>query len=306
MTDVAPMSKTKLHQFKWFIKEREAIRLKKEQGFERSRWTKDPVLKHYHFTNINRKHDTGTVFIINKLEQEMALGMKRYDVLFNAITYRAINNIETARVLFPLSAKGFRAEPYYRKLNEVKEQFGAVFSKAHQTCPYTHYIEGDETSGRKPKGKSDMNLTYANLAKWQAKWCREFKNEKAVFEAPTLMEAVDVLRTARMGPLSALQTALDLTLLSGPVVRFSNLDQVPSNTGSQLGLESLFGVKSQLEYDALLLSTAKRTGLSPAECEHALCEYSKWVRIGEGVGRKRIYRPATTHANVLGRSVRIG
>lgn len=45
-----------INQFLWFIKEREAIRRKKEAG-EPKPWTQDPILQQYRFCNVYREDD---------------------------------------------------------------------------------------------------------------------------------------------------------------------------------------------------------------------------------------------------------
>jgi len=50
----------------YFIWEREAIRLARENGHS-APWTKDPVLAKYKFTNIHRSDDRVSQWIIDKL-----------------------------------------------------------------------------------------------------------------------------------------------------------------------------------------------------------------------------------------------
>lgn len=50
------MNKENYNLFKYWIEEREAIRVKKESGVQQP-WTKDEILQKYRFTNVNRLND---------------------------------------------------------------------------------------------------------------------------------------------------------------------------------------------------------------------------------------------------------
>ena len=53
---------TNLETYVYWIKERESIRLKKEQGLPKP-WTDDPILQNYRFCNVEREKDTVSIWI---------------------------------------------------------------------------------------------------------------------------------------------------------------------------------------------------------------------------------------------------
>lgn len=285
MTEVAPLKRVKRKLFDYFVSERESIRLKRERGLH-SPWTKDPVLMKYHFTNIDRRHDTGTKWMIHMVDN---LSQSIENIVFNLMVYRAINNMKTAGYIHPLSFDAFDRRSYLKTLRQVEvENKGRVFSVAHQNCPFPGGRPTNWAKGR------DVIENYADVASYQAKWVR--KNANHLVSSEKMTDAISLLiNDGKMGPLTAGQTVLDLALIREELdevrVRFSLSDFIPVTQGSKLGLQALFGErKTWAEYDDLFLKFQPTTGLTFAQCEHALCEFSKYVRLQDGIGKKRLYR----------------
>ena len=61
-----PETVRSVESFLWFVWERECIRIAKENGHP-APWTDDPVLQKYSFTNIHRKDDRVTKWIIENV-----------------------------------------------------------------------------------------------------------------------------------------------------------------------------------------------------------------------------------------------
>lgn len=70
-----------------FIKEREAIRVKKERG-DAQPWTKDPILATYRFCNVHREHDRVSRWICDKWREPNA-GLA--DLWFAMVVARLLN-----------------------------------------------------------------------------------------------------------------------------------------------------------------------------------------------------------------------
>lgn len=82
-----------------FIREREAIRLKKGAGYERP-WTQDPVLQKYKFTNVKREHDWTTQRLIESFYgQQCAEVASPEEILINAAVFRYFGRYEFAQAV---------------------------------------------------------------------------------------------------------------------------------------------------------------------------------------------------------------
>lgn len=283
--------KSTLSEFKKFVKERERIRLKKAAGAP-APWTKDPVLAKYHFTNIDRDHDTGTRWAHSLMDGAAEYGTNA-DVLFNVMCYRIINNIDTARATLPVWARTFNASKYEKQLRTIRESGHKVFSKAHQNN--TFMLKPHEYGAT----KIDALKLYAEIARRQSKWVMRGGWER-FRKATNINEAVDLLvNETHMGRFTATQATLDMLYCPAGVnardwVTFTRHDAVkvynPVQAGSGLALMSMFGCRGP-EVNAKLLEVASMMRLAPIVVEHALCEFSKYVRLQNGDGRKRLYVP---------------
>lgn len=109
-----------------FIKEREAIRVKKEDGKPRP-WTKDPILDKYRFCNVHREDDRVTRWLRSNYYSRFA---GNPDIWFTAVVARLLNNPESlnlvTEMLLPFDLKGF-----VKTLQEHKRFGGKIFNAAY-------------------------------------------------------------------------------------------------------------------------------------------------------------------------------
>lgn len=89
-------------EFFYFMREREAVRLRKEAG-EPWPWTKDEILQTYKFTNVKREHDRTTQGLIKLYRTAREWSAPKSSFLMNAAIYRYFGTLEFAR------SYGFRA-----------------------------------------------------------------------------------------------------------------------------------------------------------------------------------------------------
>jgi len=80
-----------------YIRAREAIRLRREQG-EDPPWTDDPILQKYKFTNVHRQHDR-TTRELYEVYQAHAPRSTPETVLYNCALYRYFGTSEFARAV---------------------------------------------------------------------------------------------------------------------------------------------------------------------------------------------------------------
>lgn len=81
----------------YYFNERELIRQKKEAGLPKP-WTDDPILQQYSFTNILRKHDKTSQYLINTYYNENFY-CSFEESLFNAMVFRYFGSISYARTV---------------------------------------------------------------------------------------------------------------------------------------------------------------------------------------------------------------
>lgn len=109
-----------------FIKEREAIRVKKEAGKPRP-WTKDPILGKFRFCNVHREDDRVTRWLRNNWYPRF-----RYDpdIWFAAVVARLLNFpdslIDVIEYTVPFKPTSFAAMLHGRKVQGLKN-FNAAY-----------------------------------------------------------------------------------------------------------------------------------------------------------------------------------
>jgi hypothetical protein len=254
---------TSLQRFQYFVEEREAIRLKKEAGLPFP-WTKDKVLRDNFFTNVNREYDRGTIFykenILNRCQGYA-------DLVWATLFYRLHNRVDTAILLnngaswgIPIKKADFR-----RDLEAAfKATGGKLLTGAHQVA-----VRGDVVSYLFLRGCQWSALAKITLFRLYS--CKELKEAiKELKELPGI------------GSFLANQVALDLSLHR--VFKFSPRQEGELGPGAKMGLKMLGNPN--------VWALAEGLGLSWAEIEHALCEFSKYQQIKTGQShRKRLYKP---------------
>ena len=93
----------------YYTNERESIRQKKEAGLPKP-WTDDPVLQQYSFTNILRRHDKTSRFLIDNYYSRKE-DCPFEEALFNAMVFRYFGSIAYAK------------EVGWTSLDELKDPF---------------------------------------------------------------------------------------------------------------------------------------------------------------------------------------
>ena len=286
----------------YFTWEREAVRLARENDLPREQWTSDPVLRRYKFTNIHRRHDRVTRWIIKEI---INLNLKHDDLWFALLVARLINWPPTLeRLLYeeviPCAAEDFNG----RAFSEVIEQFktvapgGKVYSGAymiyptkmdkggHKSAAIAKYILGDAV--KHAVGIRDVLFNAGDLPRIS---CFVYELSKC-FGISTFIAG---------------QVAADLTYAKGQLADAEDLyTYAPMGPGSQRGLNYLLERKpfagwTQEAFNGWLRrindSIKKELlikDLTLHDVQNIMCEYSKYCRVvlGEGIP-KTLYNPET-------------
>ena len=282
----------------YFIWEREAIRLARENG-HRAPWTKDPVLAKYKFTNICRCDDRVSVWVIDKL---ITPNLEREDLWFTLLIARLINWPPTLQVLIdkrvlPCTPADFDAEMFEHTLERIKNDGKKVYSGAYMLYP-TKMEPGGNKSKAVAKyiiGSAVENADSVQGSLWGT-------------GEPSIERFVGELsKCFGISTFVAGQVAADLTYAPGHLDQASDLYSfAPIGPGSSRGLNYLLGKApfatwKQKEFNAELSNVFSHivqhleiSDMTLHDVQNCMCEYSKYCRAVLGEGKpKTTYQPET-------------
>lgn len=106
-----------------FVRERHAIYLRRQAGAAPP-WTTDPVLANYHFTNVYRELDPGTVFIREQLQKNRDATLR--EKVLNLAVYRLCLHERSYSALGWLSLP-CNSHEFARRLHEIPEPFHGAY-----------------------------------------------------------------------------------------------------------------------------------------------------------------------------------
>lgn len=237
-----------------FIKEREAIRLKKEAG-EPQPWTNDEILANNHFCNIDRNDDTFTKWLTNNW-----LNISHWSDVNKLVAGRFFNT--PAPLIRLLKVDDTDYTGIWRAVTDSIAAGERVFN--YQA--YSRYLTAD-------------------IADKFAELMRETTEL-----IPVLPDALSVLykqlqKLYGIGPFLASQMTLDAPLIAGR--NFADKTTwVPVGPGSKRGIMRIIdepigkaAKMSDKQFIAYVQALSSEMGLPVSIIEHALCEYDKYCRL---------------------------
>lgn len=286
---------TSMDSLLYFVWEREAIRLARLNG-HLPPWTYDPILSKYKFTNIRRKHDRVSNWIIDVIINPYK---DRKDLWFTLLITRLINWPVTLNSLLmynviPCEPSNFNNKNFVKVIEDVKAEVGKVYSGAYMVYP----------TKMDPGGvKSEALAKHIINAAIQA------QNKIAESLTHNSIEAFvnELSKCFGISTFMAGQVAADLTYAEGHLDNAVDLyTYAPIGPGSSRGLNYLvnnapFASWGQEEFNNLLIAINELikeeleiTDLTLHDVQNIMCEFSKFVRtlIGEGKP-KTTYQPET-------------
>jgi hypothetical protein len=251
-------------------------------------WTDDEILRNYHFTNVHRELDRGTIalreLIINA---DIAVGLK----LFNVLLYRQINNEDCWRASVPLG---------YIHQNELGVLQARLAARLEAKQPVWTRA-WTRTSLSSFPGETYLERVFHGVNQWDTDaylnrltLAQDFKGWwKATADLPLF------------GDFTAYQVALDLTYLSPRFTddewcKVSGGDARWEQGSAAAGLDPYQKRDAQeAELEALgldwsLVAWDQKPRLTLADVEHTLCEYVKYLKHVNGRrpgNNHRRYRP---------------
>lgn len=258
------MNSTNLELFWYWIRQRELIRIRKEEGLPRP-WTGDPILQAYHFCNVHREDDRGT--------KEIHEAVRKYGPDFR--------NLPAAYTMARMfnSAQTFRYAVMHgqEELKLLQATGAKVFHTAYvvSTC-----------------GKSMNKIDYVYDV--VDKVYQTHIPDVGLEECHRALMSIDGL-----GSFMAAQVVADLRNHGWlkPLGEYEAKYWSAPGPGSIKGLNYIFGGANYTTYYVLVSNLydvmppdIKAMNIHGQDLQNCLCEFSKYMRHLNGEnGRKRYY-----------------
>ncbi len=267
-------------------------------------WTQDKILQKYKFCNVYRELDKGTFYLIKKLKN-----IKNRKIIFqNVVFYRFFNKYNLYEDLEINLIKEFNSKQVkilIEKFDNLKKNGNTIFNDAYLI------------SGNKTKEAKHVFILH-NLQKF-------FKDNnlekiiKKIDFSRTPKESFEIIKKIpSVGNFLAYEIWVDLSYFQFFKQNWIDNDFVNIGPGAKWGLELIYnkklGKKELLEkiyflhkYQSKYLDEIKKENkswkdiyykkcfsnfpyLSLRNIEHSLCEFRKYLRLKQGLGKKRYYK----------------
>ena len=291
---------TSVESLLYFVWEREAIRLARLNGLPRESWTTDPVFGKYKFTNIRRRDDRVSQWVVRNLVQPLR---RDRDLWFTLLVARIVNWPPTLEKLLyeeviPCSPEAFNPREFERVIEQFKRESEKVYSGAYMIYPTKLEPGGSKSRSIARHIIGDVVKRAEDIS--YALWRKDCE--------PSVERFVGALAQAYgVSTFMAGQVAADLTYAPGHLDSAEDLyTWAPMGPGSLRGLNYLHGRSpyagwAQVEFNSALQQLNSRirdelqiTDLTLHDVQNIMCEFSKYCRARLGEGKpKTIYNPET-------------
>ena len=292
-----PETVTTMSGLLYFIWEREAIRIARENGHS-APWTNDPILGKYKFTNIHRVDDRVSQWVLNNLITPYE---EREDLWFTLLIGRLINWPPTLAALLergviPCAPDEFDATEFVDVVEGCKVTQAKVYSGAYMVYPTKM-----DPGGNKSQAIA-THIIGAAIEKAEAIAYEATRPDRTLEQFVTVMSRCFGISTFMAG-----QVAADLTYSQVQMGKVPDIfTYAPIGPGSSRGLNYLLeraptagwgqenfnrelmkihqAVVDELDIDTMTLH----------DVQNCMCEYSKYCRTMLGEGKpKTTYQPET-------------
>lgn len=277
----------------YFVWEREVIRIVKSRGGERP-WTKDPVLDKYKFTNVRRRDDRVSRWIVDNI---IAPNKERQDLWFILLITRLINWPPTLQhlinedILFR-SAGDFNPTEFSYAVENFKALGNKVYSGAYMVYP----TKMDPGGVKSLAIARHIILPALDIG---------YEIDHVMFsDEPRIEDFVRELSSGfGISTFMAGQVAADLTYCSQLGEAVDLYSYAPIGPGSSRGLNYLldrspnagwttYGFNQELmKIREQIVNQLDITDLTLHDVQNVMCEFSKYCRTVLGEGKpKTIYQ----------------
>lgn len=279
----------------YFTWEREVIHVVKERGGE-TPYTSDPVFQKYKFTNIHRRDDRVSKWIIKEI---INLNLKNDDLWFSLLIARIVNWPPTLEKLIYEDIIGCDAEDFdpvgfVKTIENFKKESSKVYSGAYMIYPGKHgYVNKSDFLANVVLKSAVDNAIYVR---------------NVILGGGTIKSVVhELTKCFGISTFMAGQVVADLTYAKGHLDKADDLyNFAPMGPGSMRGLNYLLGRTPFAGWEQDSFNTElssinnniqkelKIVDLTLHDVQNIMCEYSKYCRVvlDEGVP-KTLYKPET-------------
>ena len=302
---LAPFVTTSIFDYYWyFAAERQQVFFNRLTG-SNERWTDDPIISEFKFTNAYRAADRVSQYLIRNVIYRDDLPTSANELFFRIILFKLFNKIETWIALEDafgaITYDDYDFDAYDSVLSGLMEAGVKIYSAAYITHP------GTSAFGQKKKHQNHLLLLEAMLSdelpKRLTKTTRMQDGYELLVQYPTI------------GDFLGYQLITDLNY--SELVDYSEMEFVVPGPGAVDGIAKCFESKGGLheveiiqwmadsqdrEFERLGLKFKSLWGrkLQLIDCQNLFCEISKYSRISHphisGISsRKRIKQKFTAN-----------
>jgi hypothetical protein len=265
-----------LDVMKYWMTEREAIRIQKDRGLPKP-WTKDPILREFKFCNVRREDDAVTRWFAKNWRNDHYWPHRNF--IPAIILGRTINWPDT------LNAIGF---PEVWNPSHCKEVMDRLQKQGRKVYTGAYMI----TAGPTGVSKNDWVLGNAET----------YFTKPPIIDSTSIQQSWENIIAAKypcVGPFIAGQVIADLKQTDHLLDAKDWRDWAPIGPGSARGLNRLHGrptvqgvgqtqaVKEMREVKQAL----DRGDLCLQDIQNCLCEFDKYMRVKTGQGKPRSSYP---------------
>ena len=256
-----PMNQEPLEILCKWVKERYLVHLKKDVQKLPSPWTDWDIMREFRFTNVLRKHDKESKFVVDSTYENPELSTE--EKILNAFIFRAYNKHETYALL------GFPRKKQLISWEEVLEMEKKITLKREENPTYCFCTSAFNTGGIKTcwgnfeDKDAAFDKTNSVESRFALLWNDLLKNDTAqkILNSKTAEEVGKEIRKVRgfAGEFLSFQVYVDLTYIPG--FSFTEDDWAVCGPGCKLGIGYLFGDETRsikntgYTYDELLYWT---------------------------------------------------
>ncbi|NKC11840.1 MAG: hypothetical protein GKR94_06450 [Gammaproteobacteria bacterium] len=281
---LAPAKVSQVYETYWrFAAERQAVFFHRVRG-SAPPWTRDPVLRHYKFTNAYRASDRVSQYLIRNVIYRSDLPDTPQDVCFRILLFKFFNKIETweflQHALGPITFEDYRFDRYDQALQRAMRGGQRIYSAAYIMPP------GTRAFGQAKKHQNHLLLLERMM--------REALPDRLA-QTRTMREGFEQLRSyPTIGDFLAYQFVTDINY--SEVTHFSEMEFVVPGPGARDGIRKCFVDSGGLNEPELIRfmadrqeEEATRLGLNfralwgrrlqLIDCQNLFCEVDKYARV---------------------------
>ena len=208
-----------------FASERQKIFFKRLRG-ESRRWTDDPILKLYKFTNAYRVADRVSQYLLKKVIYEGSQEPK--ELLFRILLFKLFNKIETweaiKKEVDEISYKEYSFNTYNRILERERRKGNSIYSAAYIMA------SGSTSFGNRYKHQNHLQLLDSMIKD-------EVHKKLAAFD--TMEQVFNLLKSyPTIGSFLAYQYAIDINYST--LTNYSEMEFVKAGPGAIDGIKKCF------------------------------------------------------------------